>query len=181
VGSLNINARNTVSVDGRNIGGFPSRLSNFLLPSAIGNAGGINITTGSFSLTDGARINSTTSGRGNGGNITIHARDTLLFRNSAGLPDSRTQLESSTFDVGNAGNVNITTGSLFFINGVRLFSNTRGNGNAGSVTIHARDTVSLDGEIPTEPEAATLSSYKTASSTHECWLELRVHQATSIV
>jgi large exoprotein involved in heme utilization and adhesion len=66
-----------------------------VLSGAIGNAGGINITTGSLLVTNGARVNATTSGQGNAGNITINARDTVLFRNSAGLPDSRTQLETT--------------------------------------------------------------------------------------
>ncbi|MBD2463440.1 filamentous hemagglutinin N-terminal domain-containing protein [Oscillatoria sp. FACHB-1407] len=148
VGSLNINARDTVSVEGRNIGGFPSRLSNSVFSESIGNSGGINITTGLFSVTNGARVNSTTVGQEDAGDITINARDTVLFRNSAGLPDSRTQLETSTFGDGNGGNINITTGSLFIANGARMFSNTRGSGNAGNVTINARDVVSLDGENP---------------------------------
>ncbi|MEP0914356.1 filamentous hemagglutinin N-terminal domain-containing protein [Leptolyngbya sp. GB1-A1] len=148
VGSLNINARDTVSVDGRNIGGFPSRLSNSVFSESIGNSGGINITTGSFSVTNGARVNSATVGQGDAGDITINARDTVLLRNSAGLPDSRTDLTTGTFGAGNGGDINITTGSLFVANGARMFSNTRGSGNAGNVTINARDVVSLDGENP---------------------------------
>ncbi len=163
VGSLNINARDTVSVDGRNIGGFPSRLSNTVLSPAIGNGGGINITTGSFSVTNGARVNSNTTAQGNAGDITINARDTVLFRNSADLPDSRTQLDTSTFGSGNGGNVNITTGSLFVANGVRLFATTRGSGNAGSVTINARDVVSLDGENPNG--AGNSTTFYTQNST----------------
>jgi filamentous hemagglutinin family protein len=147
IGSVTIHARDTVSVEGES-SSRPSGIYNLVTSDAIGNAGGINITAGSLSVTNGARVNSSTSGQGNGGDVTINARDTILFRNSAGLPDSRTDLTTSTFGVGNGGNVNITTGSLFITNGARLFTNTRGTGNAGDVTINARDIVSLDGENP---------------------------------
>ncbi|MBI4780811.1 MAG: filamentous hemagglutinin N-terminal domain-containing protein [Oscillatoriophycideae cyanobacterium NC_groundwater_1537_Pr4_S-0.65um_50_18] len=147
IGSVTINARVTVSVDGQS-SSRPSGIYNLVDSEAIGNAGGINITTGALSVTNGARVNSSTSGQGNGGDVTINARDTVLFRNSADLPDSRTDLTTSTFGVGNGGNVNITTGSLFVANGARLFTNTRGRGNAGDVRINARDSVSLDGENP---------------------------------
>ena len=49
--------------------------------------------------------------------------------------------------MGKAGDVNITTGSLFLTNGAQLATSTRGQGNAGSVNINARDTVSFDGEL----------------------------------
>jgi large exoprotein involved in heme utilization and adhesion len=79
--------------------------------------------------------------------VTINARDTVAFdgvgsdgRNSAAL--SRVLPEA----VGKGGEIRITTGSLFVTNGAQLEVSTAGKGNAGVVTINARDTVTFDGE-----------------------------------
>ncbi len=45
--------------------------------------------------------------------------------------------------VGSGGNLNIKTGSLSATNGAALVTNTRGQGNAGNVDIHAWSTVSF--------------------------------------
>ncbi|WP_258556180.1 hypothetical protein, partial [Fischerella thermalis] len=51
-----------------------------------------------------------------------------------------------TGSTGNAGNIDITTGSLFVSDGGQLNSNTYSTGNAGNVTINAPNgIVSFDG------------------------------------
>jgi large exoprotein involved in heme utilization and adhesion len=48
--------------------------------------------------------------------------------------------------VGNAGNINIDlTNSLLVANGANITSNTDGKGNAGNITIRAKENVTLDG------------------------------------
>jgi filamentous hemagglutinin family protein len=108
---------------------------------STGNAGNINITTGSFSATGNAQLGSQTSGQGNAGSININARDTVSWDGN-GVIGGTAVLPTG---VGNAGDFNITTGSLFINNAARLGSVTRGQGNTGSININARDTVSLDG------------------------------------
>jgi large exoprotein involved in heme utilization and adhesion len=49
---------------------------------------------------------------------------------------------------GNGGNINITTGSLSVTNGALLSTDTYGTGDAGSVNIHAHETVSFMGVMP---------------------------------
>ncbi|OKH58808.1 two-partner secretion domain-containing protein [Scytonema sp. HK-05] len=161
-GSVNINARDTVS--------FKSTYIFNRSETGVGNVGGINITTGSLSITNVSYLMSDTLGQGNAGSVNINARDTVSLTNKSGL-------RSSTFGQGNAGSVNInayntislddsdvanyifygsgnvgginiTTGSLSLTNGSVLLSNTFGQGNAGSVNINARDRVSLDGSPP---------------------------------
>ncbi|MEH2352610.1 S-layer family protein [Nostoc sp.] len=137
-GNITINARDTVSFDGLNSG-----VASVVTPFAKGNSGSINITTGSLSVTNGAQILSSIypSGRGNTGNVNITARDTVSFD---GL-DSGAGSSLEFGAVGKAGNVSITTGSLFVTNGAQLQSLTRGQGDAKGVTITARDTVAFDG------------------------------------
>ncbi|MBD3884907.1 filamentous hemagglutinin N-terminal domain-containing protein [Phormidium tenue FACHB-886] len=164
-GNVNINARDSVSLDDYSL------IQNFVRTTGIGNAGNINITTGSLSLTNDARVFSYTVGLGNAGNVNINARDTVsLTRNTAlnsstggqgnagsvninanntiSLDDSSVNINVFPTGIGNSGEINITTGSLSLINTARLNSRTEGQGNAGSVNINARDSVSLDGSSP---------------------------------
>ncbi len=162
-GSVNINARNTVSLD--NI----SAVFNFVGPPGVGNAGSINITTGSLSLTRGSQLISQTRGQGNAGSMNINARDTVsldgldttLFNTvePTGVGDAGTinittgllsltnfaQVVSSTLGQGNAGNITLATASLSVTNGGQLNALTFGQGRAGNVNIMVRDAASFDG------------------------------------
>ncbi|NJM74317.1 MAG: filamentous hemagglutinin N-terminal domain-containing protein [Scytonema sp. RU_4_4] len=107
---------------------------------AVGNGGNINITTDSLSLTDGAQLITNTSGQGDAGNVSVQASG------SVGLVNGYIYSTVDSQGVGSGGNINITTGSLFLNDGAQLITSTSGQGSAGSVTINARDTVSLDGQ-----------------------------------
>jgi filamentous hemagglutinin family protein len=116
----------------------------------IGNAGGINITTGSLFLLNRAQVSTSTSGRGNAGNITIDARDSVFFDGA-----DRNRVVSGAFSfvdsgaIGQGGDIRIATTSLSFINGAVLIANTlaEGRGNAGNIIINARDSVSFGGVV----------------------------------
>jgi large exoprotein involved in heme utilization and adhesion len=138
-GDITLNATGAVSLDNS------SAILNSVFSDAVGNSGDINITTGSLYVTNVAQIRSQTIGRGNAGNITIVAHDTVSFdgRDSTdSFPSAAfTSVESGA--VGNGGNINITTGSLSITNRAQLLSNTEGTGNAGNIFVEARDQVSL--------------------------------------
>ena len=175
-GNVNINARDTVSLDSSGSRpGSGSVIRSTVEGTGVGNAGNINITTGALSLTN-ASLTSYTYGQGNAGNINIDVRDTVSLaqraflssytygqgnsgsvsinaRNTVSLDSSIVFNSAFPDGIGNTGGINITTGSLSLTNGSSLYSDTLGQGNAGSVNINARDRVSLDGTSP------TLSSY----------------------
>jgi filamentous hemagglutinin family protein len=135
-GNVIINATDTVSFD--DSGAFSS-----VERGAEGNGGDINITTGSLSVTNGARLNAGTSGQGNGGKVIVNARERVFFDGFNGLPTAAlSNVEPGA--KGNSGGVSITTSSLLVTNGALLESRTRGQGNGGSVNINATDTVSFD-------------------------------------
>jgi large exoprotein involved in heme utilization and adhesion len=138
-GSVNINARDTVSLDGVDSNGLHSSAFSFVGKEAIGNGGSINITTGSFSVSNGALLSTSTFGTGDAGSVNINARDTVSFDRSEAFSLVRKGA------IGNGGSINITTGSLFVSNGALLGTSTYGTGDAGSVNINAGDTVSFDG------------------------------------
>ncbi len=145
-GNLNIVAHDRISFDGVSRRGFSSGALSQVLEGATGNGGSVNITTGSLSVTNGARLGANTGGRGNAGNVTIDARDTVLFDGvgSNGISSDAGSVVSTTA-VGDGGNINITAGSLFVTNGALLNAETRGQGNAGNVTLNVRDRISFDG------------------------------------
>ncbi|MEH2228174.1 MAG: filamentous hemagglutinin N-terminal domain-containing protein [Nostoc sp.] len=106
-----------------------------------GKGGNINITAGSLSLTNGAQLETSTSGQGNAGSVFVQAKDSVY------LAGSGTGILSNVFSeaVGKGGEIDITAGSLFLTNGAALISSTRGQGNAGNVFVQTKDSVSLAG------------------------------------
>ncbi|AFZ19924.1 two-partner secretion domain-containing protein [Allocoleopsis franciscana] len=144
-GSVMISASNTVSLDGGGNGNLTG-VASTVEEGGVGNAGGINITTGSLFITNGAQLDTRTFGQGNAGSVRITATDTVRFdgigsngRASAALSDV---VEGA---VGDGGDIEITTGSLSVINGAQLSASTYGEGKAGSTRIHASNTVTFDG------------------------------------
>ncbi|WP_138499716.1 filamentous hemagglutinin N-terminal domain-containing protein [Nostoc sp. PA-18-2419] len=145
-GNVNINARDTVSLD-------DSGVYNSLAESSIGQVGDINITTGSLSLSNGAYLYSNTYGQGNAGNVNINARDRVSLDGQESysffITSSSIFSQVGQGSVGKGGDVTIATDSLFLTNGGAVnTSNEGGIGNAGRVTIQARD-VQINGTSPT--------------------------------
>ncbi|MBD2184175.1 two-partner secretion domain-containing protein [Aerosakkonema funiforme] len=146
-GKVTIIASDTIFLDGESEDGTPSNLGSTVQPDAVGDAGGISITAKSLFVTNGAQLDTSTNGRGNAGIVNIIASDTVTFDGEGkdGLPSGAfSRVEPSA--EGDAGGVSITAKSLFVTNGAELSSSTLGQGNAGSVTIMASDTVTFDGE-----------------------------------
>jgi filamentous hemagglutinin family protein len=141
-GSVNINAYDTVSFDGVGTNKSSSGAYSQVGPEAVGKGGGITITTGSLSLTDGAVLSVSTFGQGSAGSVNINARDTVSFE---GVGGAYSQVGPGAVGKGGDINVNITTGSLSVKNGAQLNASTLGQGDGGSVNINARDKVTFDG------------------------------------
>ncbi|MDX2230244.1 MAG: filamentous hemagglutinin N-terminal domain-containing protein [Leptolyngbyaceae cyanobacterium bins.349] len=107
-----------------------------------GNAGTINITAGSLSVSDGAVLGVSLFDAGNAGNIIIEARGEVSF-DGIGQPNygSAVPLASGAYTsvtqgaTGNGGDILITASSLNLSNGAVLNSNTAGVGKAGNITL----------------------------------------------
>ena len=141
-GDISIAVDNTISLNNSTI------VSNVQDRDAVGNAGKIEITTGSLSASNGSQINSFTRGRGNAGDITIQTTNAVTFdgvdndNKSSGVFGS---VEAG--GVGDGGDINITAGSLSLTNGAELNASVReasntlpgGNGQGGNLTITADD------------------------------------------
>ncbi|MDJ0616233.1 MAG: filamentous hemagglutinin N-terminal domain-containing protein [Calothrix sp. MO_192.B10] len=159
-GNIIINANNTVSFDS---GAYALT---GVSEDSIGNGGDIRITTGTLSLTNGGELTTRIFGQGNAGNIIVEARDTVTLDGVKldefnGISfDSRSGIASEllTGGTGKAGDIKITTGSLFVTNGALISNNTDGRGDAGNITINARDNViftGFGGSTPFNSEASS--------------------------
>ena len=137
-GSISINA-SEISFKGVGSNDFPSgALSSSLSEGAGGDGGKIEITTGSLSVTDGARLNTSTVGQGDAGSISINASE-ISFKGVGSNATSSVEAE------GKGGEIEITTGSLSVTDGAFLTTSTVGQGDAGSISINASETVTFEG------------------------------------
>ncbi|NJN10552.1 MAG: filamentous hemagglutinin N-terminal domain-containing protein [Richelia sp. RM1_1_1] len=140
-GNIIINARDRVSFDGKGEE-INSRAIAGVLPGAVGNSGEIQVTTGTLSLSNGAFFSASTLGTGDAGNIIIDANDTVEL--DGGYAQSNV---FSGGGVGKGGDIQVTTGTLSLINGGQLSTNVSGQGEAGNITVDARDAINLDGIV----------------------------------
>jgi filamentous hemagglutinin family protein len=148
-GDITIQARDTVTFDGFDDDGLSSTASS-VQAGGVGDGGNLKITASSLSLTSGSYLetsireasDSLPAGKGQGGNININVNDTLTIANG-NRPGIFADLEFGA--VGSAGNIDIQTGNLVAKNGGQINSYTSGQGNAGDITVQARDTVTFDG------------------------------------
>jgi large exoprotein involved in heme utilization and adhesion len=86
-------------------------------------------------------------GTGIGGNIIIDARNTVSVDGGVRGAETGSSIFSTLEEtgIGSAGSISIKTGSLSLTNGGEVQSLTRGQGNAGNITVDARDFVTIDG------------------------------------
>ncbi|TBR60845.1 hypothetical protein B4U84_08395 [Westiellopsis prolifica IICB1] len=136
-GIIKINATRNISVDGND--SFIA--SGVAFSSVGGNAGGIEINTNNFSLTNGAEILADTYGQGNGGIVKINATGNIT---ADGFGTKISSAVNSSA-VGNSGGIEINTNNLFLTDGAEITANTNGRGNAGIVKINATGNITADG------------------------------------
>lgn len=128
-----------------------------LLNTPAGPAGNVTINTGKLIVRNGAEIGAGTFGKGQGGDITVHARESV---EAIGVsPDDLkfpSNLYVDAYADGNAGKMTITTGRLIVRDGAQISSGSFGRGNGGSVSVNARESVELSGSSPVTQAAGPL-------------------------
>jgi filamentous hemagglutinin family protein len=152
-GNVNVNVTGAVDIAGEK-NGFTSGILSSVATGTEGNGGNITIDSGSFSLRDGAVLLASTEGQGDAGNVNINVTGSVDI---AGEKNGFTSGIGSFVDlgsVGNGGNITIDSGSFSLRDGAGLLTSTFGQGNAGNVTVRAKDAVSLaDADIFSAVEA----------------------------
>jgi large exoprotein involved in heme utilization and adhesion len=114
----------------------------------------VQVAAGQVQALDSGSIGSATLDLGNAGNVTVTAADSILLSGQ----ELKFGQFSTIFDIsvgsrtgsGNAGDVVVTTPRLLIQNGGRLGASTVSAGNAGSITLNARDSVTVQGTSPSK-------------------------------
>ena len=115
---------------------------------APGRGGRVRILAGRIALADDSEISSDTAGPGNGGAVTITARDTLEIRQAAAIVTDA----SST---GEAGAIRLSAQRIQ-LDGGTIAADSSGPARAGTIAIAAGDTLALhDGRILTTSAQAS--------------------------
>ncbi len=146
-GEIAITATDSIFLSGEDSQGFFTRINSEVGVGAKGTAGGITIDTGSLSLTDGAVLSASTFGVGDAGAIDINTIDAIILSGESSQR-FRSGIFSvvNPEAEGNSGVITINTGSLSLTNGAIVNSSTFGVGNAGNIVITATDAITLLGE-----------------------------------
>ena len=128
-GNVIVNARDIVQFDGVSQDGRLSSgaLSN-VVGDAVGNAGKVEITTGSLFVTNGAQLDASTEGQGNSGSIIIDARDQVVFQGVSADGEFASAAFSRLEEraVGDGGNIEITAKTLSVTDGAQLQAQSLG-------------------------------------------------------
>ncbi|MGL5063085.1 MAG: filamentous hemagglutinin N-terminal domain-containing protein [Microcoleus sp.] len=144
-GDLQVNASESIVISGGNEQG--TAILTQVEPKATGEGGNLTLATRQLIVRDGAQISSSTLSAGQGGTVTVTARDLAELRGSSsnGFSSSIvTQVDGETA-TGNGGNVTVETRQLRVLDGAQISAGTRGIGSGGDVTVKASESVELSG------------------------------------
>ncbi len=149
-GNLNINSEGSIKLIGRldDKEIYSTGLFTGTYGELTGNGGDLTIQTSELLVENGAQISTITFGAGNGGNLDISAEGNIeingIYTEDARVPSSLFTLAASD-SIGNGGDINIKTGSLFVTNNAEIAAQTSSKTTAGNVIINARELVELSG------------------------------------
>ncbi|MEM9217102.1 MAG: filamentous hemagglutinin N-terminal domain-containing protein [Cyanobacteria bacterium P01_F01_bin.150] len=125
------------ATDRIDISGGPSRLGSGTAGS--GDGGDLSILAREVKISNGAMIGPSSGGSGNAGNVTISASE-LLEINYAGVG-------TGAGGSGNGGNIKIDVGNLQMSNRAFLDSSTSGSGSGGNINLQVNGSATLNDTI----------------------------------
>ncbi|MFN6481288.1 filamentous hemagglutinin N-terminal domain-containing protein, partial [Nostoc sp. DedQUE07] len=144
-GNVTVRALDTVSLADN------ARIFSTVQPGGIGKGGNINTNAATLSLIDGAQLltiareasDTQPAGQGDAGNVNINVTGIVdIAGEKNGYPSAiSSRVETGT--VGNGGNITIDSGDFSLRDGAVLTASTSGQGNAGNVTVSAKNAVDL--------------------------------------
>ncbi|MEL7313868.1 MAG: filamentous hemagglutinin N-terminal domain-containing protein [Cyanobacteria bacterium J06559_3] len=136
-GQVAIAATGTVFVDGED-----SFIASGVGEGAVGNSGGVSITTDNLAVLNNAAVSTSILGEGDAGRVAIAATGNVIVDGENSIIGSRVGAKAA----GDSGGVSITADALAVRNNASVSANTFGEGDAGRVAIAATGTVIVDGE-----------------------------------
>ena len=156
-GALTVIAHDAVTLDGFG-GGLLSLITASSESKAIGDAGSVRVEAQTVTATNGAQINSVTFGAGQGGSVTVIARDRVTFHGTSPegekllgvlVPGDRTfpsGANANSHGTGAPGIVHVTAPKVMLAAGGRISSaNITSKRAGGTVIVQAADTLEIAG------------------------------------
>jgi filamentous hemagglutinin family protein len=117
------------------------------LALGTGAAGDIIIKTRRLIVRNGGYINASTYSPGSGGNLIVHASESVEILGDGFLTTLGTQTFDLPNNIGNAGIVQIFTRRLILRDGGQISTSTFGGGNGGTLRINASESVEASGRV----------------------------------
>jgi filamentous hemagglutinin family protein len=153
-GDIILNIRNGVSLTGSDQR-FTTIIGSGVRFDGEGNSGNITIRSGWLSLSDGAIIRSTVEGRGDTGNISIYADNSVSVENNSQYFTTQIRTAVEAGAIGNGGNIDIHARSLSLTGGGQLSAAVLGpvqdldlpggQGRGGNISVTTSDSVIISG------------------------------------
>ncbi|NEO86828.1 MAG: S-layer family protein [Spirulina sp. SIO3F2] len=169
-GTLTVRANTSITAIGEDASGrFTSGFYVSTIPGSTGNAGVIDVETGSLSLQEGAQFFAGTFGDGNGGSIRVTADSAAIsglsptFGFASSILTAASQATPITRGFGNgglgggSGSITLNINQIDVENGGVISASTSGVSDAGAVVINA-DTVRVAGRNTAFDTVSRISS-----------------------
>lgn len=119
---------------------LPSSIWSDVYLDATGDGGDVLIEADSLLLEGGGQVNVNTFSLGNAGTLTVNAKDIKVMGESNGGDFiSALSAQADIFLTGRGGNILLETDSLLVSDGAQVSTATFGEGDAGNLTIQAKD------------------------------------------
>ena len=138
---LTINASETISFDGEdpNSGRSKSGIFSAITAEGVGSLGNIKLTTSQLSITNGANITHVIGGRGNKGDVSILATESILLDGQGSKEGSFSGIYTLSLPgaIGEGDDIQITTNNFSLSNLATVSADNAGEGNTGNITINA--------------------------------------------
>ncbi|MBD1874983.1 filamentous hemagglutinin N-terminal domain-containing protein [Nodosilinea sp. FACHB-131] len=164
VGDVVINANGTARIDGQD-GSRATGIFANISSSDVGTGGNIRINAANLEVLNGAQLNASVFGSGQGGNVELIIRDTARiagFNPITGLPSQvASTLQPSGRGAG--GNIQIMANVLEVLDGAQIDASTFGIGNSGTIELGINERIYVAGfnsivNIPTGVFSAIAST-----------------------
>ncbi|MCF4969064.1 two-partner secretion domain-containing protein [Nostoc sp. CMAA1605] len=140
-GTVTINAPLAVQLTGTSAFD-PSALSAFATSTFNqGNAGSVNLSTGTLTVRGGAQITSTTLESGDAGQVSVTATKMIDLAGTSRVSNSA--IVSTSFGAGDGGTTTVNTPKLILDNGGAIITTAFSSGDAGKIIINAEDSIEM--------------------------------------
>jgi filamentous hemagglutinin family protein len=110
-----------------------------------GTGGNLTIETGKLIIRDGSQVAAGAFNSGPGGTVTVRASDSVELSGTSGDGYTASRVFTQTEGTGNAGSVNIETGKLIVQGGALVSTAATSSGQGGTLVVRASDSVQLIG------------------------------------